>query len=729
MSDLTHPAADLKCLKCGSVGRRVTCQLCGEMLYCSTRCLRENEDDHGEPCELFRTLVRPAFANTNVARLFIGFLEMTDFHTCQLEREKAAIEKCLTSVNGTGEACGDPTIAAAASAEISEPQAGEVDLTLRGAAFGSCFGFHACVVDATFGGGAGVSELPALRFVPVLDKVPRVDLLLQSLAKAAVRDLQRAKLTVRFVAFDPHFEPQNHSRPYTLDGVPVFSTPDACLLSALFRSVSKSFPLDKYTVPATAFLNCPPSFAASIGAVKWPRFVRHATAGLLVPSPGEQWVEDWVRRCLWQRRMDLAVLLDAKVDQDMGKLKSKGKAIDESVLVEQQLARLQKDTVADFMRILERLRTAEPMDIHAVLYGTNRPLDASFASGDPGAAAEDEQAVCERLEEEIRQASDMASVITRLKEFEKSIKSALAVNDNQDLLVLVYQLDVYLSKNVDFYHWADLLKESTGLWRLICLKVKQFPNKKVKEEACNFTDSILEGLECAQQIANGPAPKRPKVFLDLNSVDGNGGERVRRVVITLFTDVNPKAANNFRCYCTGEKGVGTEGYPLHYKRTIIGYAVKGTDLVGGYLSDGNWTHMTDSIYGMYHSKWDHRRSLVAPGRPGVVSLIGEAPPSKRTKGVRDYKRHGGRFLISVSSANSVHVYDTVVGVIEDIQTIAHLHSISLLTRDDSSATKDNGKVATDYDMQTGPLSSTPPLIAPVIIQDCGQLPDSGAMTD
>jgi len=37
------------------------------------------------------------------------------------------------------------------------------------------------------------------------------------------------------------------------------------------------------------------------------------------------------------------------------------------------------------------------------------------------------------------------------------------------------------------------------------------------------------------------------------------------VVVQLRADVVPKTAENFRALCTGEKGVGRSGKPLHFK--------------------------------------------------------------------------------------------------------------------------------------------------------------------
>ena len=53
----------------------------------------------------------------------------------------------------------------------------------------------------------------------------------------------------------------------------------------------------------------------------------------------------------------------------------------------------------------------------------------------------------------------------------------------------------------------------------------------------------------------------PTVFFDVTI----GGQNAGRITMELFADVCPKTADNFRALCTGEKGVGKSGKPLHYK--------------------------------------------------------------------------------------------------------------------------------------------------------------------
>ncbi len=44
-----------------------------------------------------------------------------------------------------------------------------------------------------------------------------------------------------------------------------------------------------------------------------------------------------------------------------------------------------------------------------------------------------------------------------------------------------------------------------------------------------------------------------------------GGQSAGRVTMELYADLVPRTAENFRALCTGEKGMGKLGKPLHYK--------------------------------------------------------------------------------------------------------------------------------------------------------------------
>ncbi len=53
----------------------------------------------------------------------------------------------------------------------------------------------------------------------------------------------------------------------------------------------------------------------------------------------------------------------------------------------------------------------------------------------------------------------------------------------------------------------------------------------------------------------------PRVYFDITIGDKAAG----RLVFELFADTTPKTAENFRALCTGEKGMGQSGLPLHFK--------------------------------------------------------------------------------------------------------------------------------------------------------------------
>jgi len=88
----------------------------------------------------------------------------------------------------------------------------------------------------------------------------------------------------------------------------------------------------------------------------------------------------------------------------------------------------------------------------------------------------------------------------------------------------------------------------------------------------------------------------PKVFFDIQ-ISGNKDKEFRgRIEFELFADATPKTAENFRALCTGEKGVGRSGKPLHYKGSSFHRIIPKFMCQGGDFTKGNGTG-GESIYG------------------------------------------------------------------------------------------------------------------------------------
>ncbi|WP_351235766.1 peptidylprolyl isomerase [Streptomyces sp. NPDC002133] len=95
------------------------------------------------------------------------------------------------------------------------------------------------------------------------------------------------------------------------------------------------------------------------------------------------------------------------------------------------------------------------------------------------------------------------------------------------------------------------------------------------------------------------------VFFDITINDQPAG----RIVFTLFDDIVPKTAKNFRELATGEHGYGYEGSSFH--RIIPDFMLQGGDFTAGNGTGGK------SIYG---EKFADENFQVKHTKPGQLSM-------------------------------------------------------------------------------------------------------------
>ena len=173
-----------------------------------------------------------------------------------------------------------------------------------------------------------------------------------------------------------------------------------------------------------------------------------------------------------------------------------------------------------------------------------------------------------------------------------------------------------------------------------------------------------------------PHPETPVVYFDMTI----GGEPAGRIKMMLRGDIVPKTAENFRCLCTGEKGVGRLGKPLHYKGSSFHRVIPNFMCQGGDFTRGNGTG-GESIYG---EKFNDEKFTLRHENAGVLSMANSGPGT-----------NGSQFFLCTVKTDWLDGKHVVFGeVTEGMDVVKAIEAVG----------SQSGKTA-----------------KPVVVADCGQL--------
>ncbi|KAM0915349.1 hypothetical protein ACQ4PT_010898 [Festuca glaucescens] len=168
----------------------------------------------------------------------------------------------------------------------------------------------------------------------------------------------------------------------------------------------------------------------------------------------------------------------------------------------------------------------------------------------------------------------------------------------------------------------------------------------------------------------------PRVFFDMTV----GGAPAGKIVMELYANEVPRTAENFRALCTGEKGVGKLGKPLHFKGSAFHRVIPDFMCQGGDFTKGNGTG-GESIYG---EKFADEKFVRKHTGPGVLSMANAGPNT-----------NGSQFFICTVPCTWLDGKHVVFGqVVEGMDVVKAIEKVG---------------------SRSGTTSK------PVVIADCGQL--------
>jgi len=179
---------------------------------------------------------------------------------------------------------------------------------------------------------------------------------------------------------------------------------------------------------------------------------------------------------------------------------------------------------------------------------------------------------------------------------------------------------------------------------------------------------------------------RPIVYFDITI----GNKPVGRIIFSLFNDLVPKTAENFRALCTGENGEGSLGKKLTYEGSGFHRVIKGFMCQGGDFTAGNGTG-GESIYG---AKFDDEAFPVNHTKPFLLSMANSGPNT-----------NGSQFFITVSPTPHLDGKHVVFGEV--------IKGKSIVRQIENTPTQSGDAPASPVVIQAcGVLSPDDPCLAP-----------------
>jgi peptidylprolyl isomerase len=153
-------------------------------------------------------------------------------------------------------------------------------------------------------------------------------------------------------------------------------------------------------------------------------------------------------------------------------------------------------------------------------------------------------------------------------------------------------------------------------------------------------------------IEKASSPENPVVFFEMKV----GDEIAGRIEMELFKTYYPKTIENFRCLCTGEKGVGKSGKKLHYEGSTFHRVIPNFMCQGGDFTAGNGTG-GESIYGdKFDDEFEH-------------GIVGHSEPYLLSMANCGYNTNGSQFFLTTKATPHLDGKHVVFGKVTSGQEV------------------------------------------------------------